>query len=202
MNLFPKANQLQPYKALHREIIVYFPKKHYTCNYKTIYITANQQQYDMKNKKRLKMLLFSLAILFTGCDYWCQDEYHVLNNTDDTLQIIVNYDTLRLYGSWQTGENMDSRLNDTTHVVYPHSQIVLEEGAELCSKYYKPDDYRFEENDLQFWGKWIQHIYANTTLVEFTYWKPEKWTFKSKRRLRKYELTFDKHEQRAWHKLN
>ena len=117
MNLFPKANQLQPYKALHREIIVYFPKKHYTCNYKTIYITANQQQYDMKNKKRLKMLLFSLAILFTGCDYWCQDEYHVLNNTDDTLQIIVNYDTLRLYGSWQTGENMDSRLNDTTHVV-------------------------------------------------------------------------------------
>ena len=118
------------------------------------------------------MLLFSLAILFTGCDYWCQDEYHVLNNTDDTLQIIVNYDTLRLY------------------------------GAELCSKYYKPDDYRFEENDLQFWGKWIQHIYANTTLVEFTYWKPEKWTFKSKRRLRKYELTFDKHEQRAWHKLN
>ena len=202
MNLFPKANQLQPYKALHREIIVYFPKKHYTCNYKTIYITANQQQYDMKNKKRLKMLLFSLAILFTGCDYWCQDEYHVLNNTDDTLQIIVNYDTLRLYGSWQTGENMDSRLNDTTHVVYPHSKIVLEVGAELCSKYYKPDDYRFEENDLQFWGKWIQHIYANTTLVEFTYWKPEKWTFKSKRRLRKYELTFDKHEQRAWHKLN
>ena len=90
----------------------------------------------------------------------------------------------------------------TTHVVYPHSKIVLEEGAELCSKYYKPDDYRFEENDLQFWGKWIQHIYANTTLVEFTYWKPEKWTFKSKRRLRKYELTFDKHEQRAWHKLN
>ena len=75
------------------------------------------------------MLLFSLAILFTGCDYWCQDEYHVINNTDDTLQIIVNYDTLRLYGSWQTGENMDSRLNDTTHVVYPHSQIVLEEGA-------------------------------------------------------------------------
>ena len=100
------------------------------------------------------MLLFSLAILFTGCDYWCQDEYHVLNNTDDTLQIIVNYDTLRLYGSWQTGENMDSRLNDTTDVVYPHSKIVLEEkGAELCSKYYKPDDYRFEENDLQFWGK-------------------------------------------------
>ncbi len=41
------------------------------------------------------MLLFSLAILFTGCDYWCQDEYHVINNTDDTLQIIVNYDTLR-----------------------------------------------------------------------------------------------------------
>ena len=39
-------------------------------------------------------------------------------------------------------------------------------------------------------------------LVEFTYWKPEKWTFKSKRRLRKYELTFDKHEQRAWNKLN
>ena len=88
MNLFPKANQLQPYKALHREIIVYFPKKHYTCNYKTIYITANQQQYDMKNKKRLKMLLFSLAILFTGCDYWCQDEYHVINNTDDTLQMV------------------------------------------------------------------------------------------------------------------
>ena len=29
-----------------------------------------------------------------------------------------------------------------------------------------------------------------------------KWTFKSKRRLRKYELTFDKHEQRAWNKLN
>ena len=202
MNLFPKANQLQPYKALHREIIVYFPKKHYTCNYKTIYITANQQQYDMKNKKRLKMLLFSLAILFTGCDYWCQDEYHVLNNTDDTLQIIVNYDTLRLYGSWQTGENMDSRLNDTTHVVYPHSKIVLEEGSELCGKYYKPDDYRFEDNDLQFWGKWIQHIYANTTPVEYSYWNPEKWTFKSKRRLRKYELTFDKHEQRAWHKLN
>ena len=149
----------------------------------------------MKNKNRLKTLLFSLlTILFTGCDYWCQDEYHVINNTDDTLRIIVNYDTLRLYGSWQTGENMDSRLNDTTHVVYPHSQIVLEEGAELCSKYYKPDDYRFEENDLQFWGKWIQHIYANTTLVEFTYWKPEKWTFKSKRRLRKYELIFDKHE--------
>ncbi len=143
------------------------------------------------------MLLFSLAILFTGCDYWCQDEYHVINNTDDTLRIIVNYDTLRLYGSWQTGENMDSRLNDTTHVVYPHSKIVLEEGAELCSKYYKPDDYRFEENDLQFWGKWIQHIYANTTPVEFTYWKPEKWIFKSKRRLRKYELTFDKHEPKG-----
>ena len=71
------------------------------------------------------MLLFSLAILFTGCDYWCQDEYHVINNTDDTLQIIVNYDTLRLYGSWQTGENMDSRLNDTTHVVYPHSKIAV-----------------------------------------------------------------------------
>ena len=50
MNLFPKANQLQPYKALHREIIVYFPKKHYTCNYKTIYITANQQQYYLKYK--------------------------------------------------------------------------------------------------------------------------------------------------------
>ena len=33
------------------------------------------------------MLLFSLAILFTGCDYWCQDEYHVINNTDDTLQM-------------------------------------------------------------------------------------------------------------------
>ena len=95
---------------------------------------------------------------------------------------------------WQTGENMDTRLNDTTHIVYPHSQIVLEEGAELCGKYYKPDDYRFEDNDLQFWGKWIQHIYANTTLVEYSYWNPEKWTFKSKRRLRKYELIFDKHE--------
>lgn len=194
MNLFPKANQLQPYKALHREIIVYFPKKHYTCNYKTIYITANQQQYDMKNKKRLKMLLFSLAILFTGCDYWCQDEYHVINNTDDTLRIIVNYDTLRLYGNWRTEENMDTRLNDTTHIVYPHTKIVLEEGSELCGKYYKPDDYRFEDNDLQFWGKWIQHIYANTTPVEYSYWNPEKWTFKSKRRLRKYELIFDKHE--------
>ena len=194
MNLFPKANQLQPYKALHREIIVYFPKKHYTCNYKTIYITANQQQYDMKNKKRLKMLLFSLAILFTGCDYWCQDEYHVINNTDDTLRIIVNYDTLRLYGNWRTEENMDTRLDDTTHVVYPHTKIVLEEGSELCGKYYKPDDYRFEDNDLQFWGKWIQHIYANTIPVEYSYWNPEKWTFKSKRRLRKYELIFDKHE--------
>ena len=194
MNLFPKANQLQPYKALHREIIVYFPKKHYTCNYKTIYITANQQQYDMKNKKRLKMLLFSLAILFTGCDYWCQDEYHVINNTDDTLRIIVNYDTLRLYGNWRTEENMDTRLNDTTHIVYPHTKIVLEEGSELCGKYYKPDDYRFEDNDLQFWGKWIQHIYANTIPVEYSYWNPEKWTFKSKRRLRKYELIFDKHE--------
>ena len=106
----------------------------------------------MKNKNRLKTLLFSLlTILFTGCDYWCQDEY-------------------------------------------PHTKIVLEEGSELCGKYYKPDDYRFEDNDLQFWGKWIQHIYANTTPVEYSYWNPEKWTFKSKRRLRKYELIFDKHE--------
>ena len=140
------------------------------------------------------MLLFSLAILFTGCDYWCQDEYHVINNTDDTLQIIVNYDTLRLYGNWRTEENMDTRLDDTTHVVYPHTKIVVEEGSELCGKYYKPDDYRFEDNDLQFWGKWIQHIYANATPVEYSYWNPEKWTFKSKRRLRKYELIFDKHE--------
>ena len=29
-----------------------------------------------------------------------------------------------------------------------------------------------------------------------------KWTFKSKRRIRKNELTIDKHEQRAWNKLN
>ena len=149
----------------------------------------------MKNKNRLKTLLFSLlTILFTGCDYWCQDEYHVINNTDDTLRIIVNYDTLRLYGNWRTEENMDTRLDDTTHVVYPHTKIVLEEGSELCGKYYKPDDYRFEDNDLQFWGKWIQHIYANATPVEYSYWNPEKWTFKSKRRLRKYELIFDKHE--------
>ena len=80
----------------------------------------------MKNKNRLKTLLFSLlTILFTGCDYWCQDEYHVINNTDDTLRIIVNYDTLRLYGNWRTEENMDTRLNDTTHIVYPHTKIVL-----------------------------------------------------------------------------
>lgn len=77
----------------------------------------------MKNKNRLKTLLFSLlAILFTGCDYWCLDEYHVINNTDDTLRIIVNYDTLRLYGNWRTEENMDTRLDDTTHVVYPHTK--------------------------------------------------------------------------------
>ena len=85
-------------------------------------------------------------------------------------------------------------LDWTTPLMSSTPKIVLEEGSELCGKYYKPDDYRFEDNDLQFWGKWIQHIYANTIPVEYSYWNPEKWTFKSKRRLRKYELIFDKHE--------
>lgn len=117
------------------------------------------------------MLLPSLlVILFTGCDYWCMDEYHVINNTDDTLRIVVNYDTLRLYGGWKTGENIDSQLDDTTHIVYPHSQIILEEGAELCGKYYKPDDYRYEDKDLQFWGKWIQNVYVNSSPIESAYW--------------------------------
>lgn len=56
----------------------------------------------------------------------------------------------------ENGENIDSQLDDTTHIVYPHSQIILEEGAELCGKYYKPDDYRYEDKDLQFWGKWFK----------------------------------------------
>ena len=143
--------------------------------------------------KMTKILLPLLAaIVAGGCDYWCQDKYRVINTTDDTIRFVMYRDSL---GWFKDGvndkENNLTKENDSTHIVFPRSQITLETGAELCGKYYKPDDRRYEDDGDYFWGKWIKATYANSQPVDSAYWNTEKWEFQSKRRMRLYQLVFD-----------